>query len=90
MMSPVIILELLKEVIFLTLVLGAPILIVTLVVGVAISILQAVTQIQEATLTFVPKILAALATFIICAPWMIELFMGRTTTLIHRIPELIQ
>lgn len=89
-MTPVMIIELIKEVVFMIFLLGAPILLVTLIVGVIISFIQAITQIQESTLTFVPKILAAMVTLILCAPWMIDVFVGRTSALFQRIPEMIQ
>src|SRR6056300_758337 len=47
-----------RDVIWLTLQLCAPCLIVGLVVGVAIGLFQALTQIQEQTLVYAPKIVA--------------------------------
>ncbi len=46
-----------REAIMLTVIIGAPVMIVGLVVGVVIALIQALTQIQEMTLVFVPKIL---------------------------------
>lgn len=86
-MSELMVLDLLKEVMLLTILLASPVLMVTLVVGVVIGLLQAVTQIQEATLTFVPKILAAFATIIVMSPWMLSLFVNRTQQLFAKIPD---
>ena len=49
---------LLREAVWTSMVVSAPILVVALVVGLAIGLLQALTSIQELTLTFVPKLLA--------------------------------
>lgn len=46
-----------REAIMLTVIIGAPVMIVGLIVGVVIALIQALTQIQEMTLVFVPKIL---------------------------------
>ncbi len=62
-MTEGIILDLLREMLWTTFVMSAPVLIVALVVGVAIGLLQALTSVQEMTLTFVPKLAAIAVTF---------------------------
>jgi len=55
-----------REAIWMTIVIGTPIMMVGLIVGVAIALVQALTQIQEMTLVFVPKIIAIfLAIFVL-------------------------
>jgi flagellar biosynthesis protein FliQ len=79
------IIDLVREAIWLTIVVSAPCMVVGLVVGVAVALLQALTQIQEMTLVFVPKILAMFAALFIVFPFM-------TITLIdfmHRIADRI-
>lgn len=87
-MSQTVFLDLLKETIFLILMLSAPVLIVAMVVGLAISVVQAVTQIQEATITFVPKILASLATLIAVSPWMLNFYIDHTQRMLKTLAEL--
>ena len=60
---------LVRETLFITLLIASPMLIIGLVVGVAISILQAVTQIQEQTLTLIPKIAAMMIAAALLLPW---------------------
>lgn len=62
------IVDIAREAILLTMVIGAPVMIVGLVVGVAIALVQALTQIQEMTLVFVPKILAIFFTIFVLFP----------------------
>lgn len=62
------IIDIAREAILLTMVIGAPVMIVGLVVGVAIALVQALTQIQEMTLVFVPKILAIFFTIFVLFP----------------------
>lgn len=57
------ILDVLRETLWTTFMVSAPVLIVALVVGVAIGLVQALTSIQEMTLTFVPKLAAIAVVF---------------------------
>lgn len=66
------VIEIIREGVYVLIIVSAPLMIVALVVGLAISLLQALTQLQEATLTFVPKVLAMLITLIIALPFMIQ------------------
>jgi flagellar biosynthetic protein FliQ len=66
------ILDVLREGLWVSVLIALPILTVALVVGLAIGLLQALTSIQELTLTFVPKLGAILITF-----WLSMNFMGR-------------
>ena len=83
-------LTLTQNVLILILILSTPILVVSMVVGLIISIFQAVTQIQEATLTFVPKIIAGILTMIIMLPWMLNMFVSRTTEMFEYISSMIK
>lgn len=73
-MSEALIIQLVRETLWLSLLLCAPVLLVTLVVGLFISIFQAATQISEMTLTFIPKLLVAGAVMIFAFPWMLHQF----------------
>jgi flagellar biosynthetic protein FliQ len=66
------VIEVIREGVYVLIIISAPLMIVALVVGLAISLLQALTQLQEATLTFVPKVLAMLITLIVALPFMIQ------------------
>ena len=83
-------LTLTQNVLILILILSTPVFIISMVVGLLISVFQAVTQIQEATLTFVPKIIVGIITLIILMPWMLNLFISRTTEMFGYISTLIK
>ncbi|MDB2407748.1 flagellar biosynthetic protein FliQ [Jannaschia sp.] len=53
----------LRQGLWISVLISAPILAVALLVGLAIGLFQALTSIQEMTLTFVPKMAAILAVF---------------------------
>lgn len=64
--------EIVRQGIYVLILISAPLMLVALVVGLAIALLQALTQVQEATLTFVPKILAMLLMLAITMPFIIQ------------------
>lgn len=66
------VLEVMRDAIYVLILVSAPIMIVALVVGLIIAIIQALTQIQEATLTFVPKVLAMLVVLVLTLPYMVD------------------
>lgn len=63
---------LMRDAIWVGIVISSPVLVVALVSGLAIGLLQALTSIQELTLTFVPKLAAILLVF-----WLSVSFMGQ-------------
>ena len=71
-MTEELVIEVLSNVFYTTLLVLLPVLGVSLVVGIIISIFQAATSIQEMTLTFVPKILITGLTIIFLLPWILD------------------
>ncbi len=65
------IITLLREGLFLVLLLSAAPMFASLVIGLTFSMFQAVTQLQEQTLSYVPKVVGVLITIAIMGPWMI-------------------
>lgn len=79
--------DMIQRLVWLMLLLSAPILVVSTAVGLAISILQAVTQIQESTISFVPKILAAMLVLVISSPWMLGTLVDYTDQMFNSLIE---
>lgn len=71
-MEPTEIITILREGIFVLIIISAPPMVVALAVGLVISLFQALTQIQEQTLTFVPRILALLFTLMLTFPFIFD------------------
>lgn len=82
--------EVLRQLISVSLMVVSPILLGSLLVGLIVSLLQSVTSIQEQTLSFVPKLLAISAILVIGAPWMLRQLMQFTITYISRLPEMVR
>ena len=78
-----------REAILLTLIIGAPVLVVGMIVGLLIGLLQALTQVQDQTLAFVPKIVLMLTVLSFCLPWIVDRLMAYCTDLITNVPSVI-
>jgi len=64
--------DVLRQGLWVAVMIAAPMLAVALVAGVAIGLFQALTSVQEMTLTFVPKVGAMLAVFWVSMSFMSE------------------
>jgi flagellar biosynthesis protein FliQ len=82
--------ELLKNMIYQSLTIAAPILITAMVIGLAISLFQAVTTIHEQTLTFVPKALGVIGILLLLMPWIVRSLVEFTTSIIQKMPQMVQ
>ncbi len=78
--------EITRQAIVLSLLVGAPIMGVAMIVGLIISLFQAVTQLQDQTLSFVPKILAMVGTVVLLMPWIFSMVVEYTIELWKSIP----
>jgi flagellar biosynthetic protein FliQ len=88
-MSHQLVIALSRDAILTALMLAAPLLLIALGVGLVISIIQSVTQIQEQTLAFVPKLVLVGGTFIVGLPWLLQILIKFTVTLIRGIPAMV-
>lgn len=64
--------DVLRQGLWVAVVISTPILAVALIAGIVIGLFQALTSIQEMTLTFVPKLAAIMVCFWICMGFMTE------------------
>lgn len=85
-MNPQDAIDLGREALWTTLMIGGPVLLVGMIVGLLIGLFQALTQIQEQTVAFVPKIVAMLLTLTIALPWLIARMLQYSIDLIEGIP----
>jgi flagellar biosynthetic protein FliQ len=86
-MNEMVVMKLVKDAIWLVLLLSAPSLLLGLVIGLIVSIFQAVTSIQEMTLALIPKILVVFAAVLFFGPWSIRLLTNYTYQIISNIPH---
>ena len=86
-MTPDLALQLMADMLFAALLIGAPILGFSMLVGLLISILQVITQVQEMSLTFVPKIITVVVTIVLFGPWMLRQLIAYSSGVIANIPS---
>ena len=77
-----------RDSLWVTLQLGAPLLLALLVVGLVVSVLQALTQIQEQSLAFLPKLAVAGGALLLLGPSMIGILHDWNVTLFDRMVTL--
>jgi len=87
--SAEIILDLLREAFWLTLLWVAVLILPSLLVGLLVAVFQAATQINEQTLSFLPRLLMILLTLILAGPWLVGQLMEFSENLISNIPQII-
>jgi flagellar biosynthetic protein FliQ len=80
--------EILRELVTVSLSVSSPILMVAVSIGVAVSLAQAVTSIQEASLSFIPKVTAIGVAMVVSGPWILKMLIQFTTECINRMPEM--
>ena len=67
--------DIVREALYVMLLLSGPILLAGVVIGLFVSILQAVTQVQEQTLSFVPKIIGMALVAMLITPWVMTMLI---------------
>ncbi len=71
-MNENIVIDIMREALYIILKTSAPMLLASLAVGLIVSILQTITSIQEQTLTFVPKVVAVFFILMLCGSWILN------------------
>lgn len=87
-MTPESVMDLAREMVYVTMLLSAPLLLSALAIGLFIGVFQAATQIQEMTLSFIPKLITMALAALIAGPWMLRVLLTFTTNLYASIPEI--
>lgn len=87
-MEAIDIINVVREGLWVLIIVSAPIMITALVVGLAVSLVQALTQIQETTLTFVPKVFTMLIVMMMALPYMLQKLQEFGAGLFERIANI--
>lgn len=78
--------DLVRNAIVMSLILGSPVLIIGMIVGLLVGLIQALTQIQDQTVSTVPKLVAMTVAIMIALPWMTDQLLDYSRNLIREIP----
>ena len=85
-MTPNEAIDLVRDAIMMSLIVGAPLLLVGMVVGLAIGLIQALTQIQDQTVSTVPKLVAMTLAIIVCLPWLTDRMLDYSRNILQELP----
>ena len=79
-----------RQLLWMSLLLVAPVVAVSLAVGLIISIAQTGTSIQEQTLAFAPKIVAVVALIMLMLPWYLSTLKSFTLTMFQYLTQIVK
>lgn len=88
-MTPETAIDIMREALWMIVMLATLIIGPGLVIGLVVSTFQAATQINEQTLSFLPRLLVTLLVIIFAGPWMLTQLIDHAESLIGSIPYLI-
>lgn len=88
-MSPEVFVDILRDALFLVIVLVSAVIIPSLLVGLIVAVFQAATSINEQTLSFLPRLIVTLLALIAGGHWLVQKLMDYTFRLIASIPSVI-
>lgn len=88
-MTPEMAIDLIREALWLIVLLAMAIIGPGLIVGLVVSTFQAATQINEQTLSFLPRLIVTLMVIIIFGPWILGKLMTHAQNIILNIPTMI-
>lgn len=88
-MTPEIVVDLLREAMYLIILMVSLLVVPGLLVGLVVSIFQAATQINEQTLSFLPRLLATFTSILVAGPYIAMEVTEYTQRLFDSIPILL-
>jgi flagellar biosynthesis protein FliQ len=88
-MSPEVFVDVLRDALFLVILLVSAIILPSLFVGLIVAIFQAATSINEQTLSFLPRLIVTLLALIFGGHWFTRVIMEYTQELILSIPTVV-
>lgn len=88
-MSPEVFVDILRDALFLVIVLVSAVIVPSLIVGLIVAIFQAATSINEQTLSFLPRLIVTLLALILGGHWLVQKLMDYAIRLIASIPSVV-
>ena len=88
-MSPEVFVDILRDALFLVILLVCAVIVPSLIVGLMVAIFQAATSINEQTLSFLPRLIVTLLALIFGGHWLVQKLMDYTIRLISSIPSVV-
>ncbi|EIW90294.1 flagellar biosynthetic protein FliQ [Alishewanella agri BL06] len=88
-MSPETFVDVLRDSLFIVILLVSAIILPSLFVGLIVAVFQAATSINEQTLSFLPRLIVTLLALIFGGHWLVRVIMDYTIDLYQSIPQVV-
>ena len=88
-MSPEVFVEILRESMFMVILLVSAVIVPSLIVGLIVAVFQAATSINEQTMSFLPRLLVTLLALSWGGNWLVQKLMYFTFHMVEQIPQVI-
>ncbi len=88
-MSPEVFVEILRESMFLVILLVSAIIVPSLIVGLVVAVFQAATSINEQTMSFLPRLIVTLLALSWGGNWLVQKLMDFTFHMVESIPRVV-
>jgi len=88
-MSPEVFVDILRDALFLVILLVSAVIVPSLCIGLLVAVFQAATSINEQTLSFLPRLIVTLLALIVGGHWLVQKLMDYTIRLVSSIPSVI-
>jgi flagellar biosynthetic protein FliQ len=88
-MSPEAFVEVMRDAMFIIILIVSALIVPGLVVGLVVAVFQAATSINEQTMSFLPRLIVTLLALAFLGNWMVKKMMDFTFELVHSIPSVI-
>ena len=88
-MSPEVFVEILRESMFMVILLVSAVIVPSLIVGLIVAVFQAATSINEQTMSFLPRLIVTLLALSWGGNWLVQKLMDFTYHMVDQIPQVI-
>ena len=88
-MSPEVFVEILREAMFMVIVLVCAVIVPSLIVGLIVAVFQAATSINEQTMSFLPRLIVTLLALSWGGNWLVQKLMDFTFHMVEMIPQVV-
>ena len=88
-MSPEVFVEILRESMFMVILLVSAVIVPSLIVGLIVAVFQAATSINEQTMSFLPRLIVTLLALSWGGNWLVQKLMDFTFHMVEQTPQVI-
>lgn len=88
-MSPEVFVEILRESMFMVILLVSAVIVPSLVIGLVVAVFQAATSINEQTMSFLPRLIVTLLALSWGGNWLVQKLMDFTFHMVEQIPQVV-